>query len=396
VTQTWFWIAFATILVVMLAIDLGVVQRRAHAVSLREAATWSALWVGLSLAFGLGVWIILGPTKGLEFYTGYLIEKALSVDNIFVFVLIFSYFRVPQQFQHRVLFWGVLGALAMRGVFIWAGALLLERFDWVLYIFGAFLVYSGVRMARTRPEIHPSHNPVLRLVQRVIPITDAYHGARFFVPRGEEGEDRGRFAWCATPLLIVLVLVETTDLIFALDSIPAVFAITRDPFIVYTSNMLAVLGLRALYFLLAGVIERFSYLKIGLAAVLVLVGTKMLLEDLVHVPIGVSLGAIGLILGLSVLVSLRRGPVPSALPVGPRLITRGPDAPAATLGSLETFTPAEIGVADTVFADPEAGGEDGAAPGRLDPRRDGGAPTAGDGEDENARVATPGEEDEGP
>ncbi|HUG00999.1 MAG TPA: TerC family protein [Longimicrobiales bacterium] len=348
--QTWFWIAFAVILVVMLAIDLGVVHRRAHAISLREAALWSGIWVALSLVFGLGVWIFLGPTKGLEFYTGYLIEKALSVDNIFVFVLIFSYFRVPAQFQHRVLFWGVLGALAMRGAFIWAGTLLLENFEWVLYVFGAFLVFTGIRMVRVRPEIHPSHNPILRLLQRALPITDAYHGARFFVPK-PDGQP-GRFSYCATPLLIVLVLVETTDLIFALDSIPAVFAITRDPFIVYTSNMLAVLGLRALYFLLAGVIERFSYLKYGLAAVLVLVGVKMLVEDLVHVPIGASLGAIGLILGISVAISLLREPLPPALPIGPRLITRKPDSPVV-LASLEALSPPHIGTADTAFTDPE-------------------------------------------
>jgi tellurite resistance protein TerC len=352
VTETWFWIAFAAILTVMLVIDLGVVHRRAHAVSLREAAIWSAIWVALSLAFGLGVWVFLGRTRGLEFYTGYLIEKALSIDNIFVFVRIFSYFRVPQQFQHRVLFWGVLGALLMRGAFIWAGTLLLETFHWVLYLFGAFLVYSGIRMARTRPEIHPSQNPFLRLLQRALPITDAYHGARFFVRNRDEGGDGP--GWCATPLLVVLVLVETTDVIFALDSIPAVFAITRDPFIVYTSNMLAVLGLRALYFLLAGVVERFSFLKFGLSAVLVLVGAKMLVEDFVHVPIGASLAAIGLILSASILLSLRREPVPSALPVGPRLITRGPDAPAKVV-SLEALSPALIGVADTVFADPVAG-----------------------------------------
>ena len=347
-TETWFWVAFATILVVMLAIDLGIVHRRAHAVSLREAAVWSGVWVALSLVFGLGVWIFLGPTKGLEFYTGYLIEKALSLDNIFVFVLIFSYFRVPQQFQHRVLFWGVLGALVMRGIFISAGVLLLETFDWIFYLFGAFLVYSGFRMARSKPEIQPSQNPFLRLLQRVLPITDAYHGARFFVPnRDEEG---GRSGWCATPLLIVLVLVETTDLIFALDSIPAVFAITRDPFIVYTSNMLAVLGLRALYVLLAGVIERFRYLKFGLSAVLVLVGAKMLTENFVHVPVGASLAAIGVILGASVLLSLRRKVVPEARPVGPRLITRGPDAPA-TVVSLDALSPPSIAAGDGAFAE---------------------------------------------
>jgi tellurite resistance protein TerC len=382
-TETWFWIAFAAILVVMLAIDLGVVHRRAHTVSLREAAIWSAVWVALSLAFGLGVWIFMGPTQGLEFYTGYLIEKALSIDNIFVFVLIFSYFRVPQQFQHRVLFWGVLGALVMRGVFISAGVLLLETFDWVFYLFGAFLVYSGFRMARSKPQIHPSQNPFLRLLQRALPITDAYHGARFFV-RNRDGDERGA-GWCATPLLIVLVLVETTDVIFALDSIPAVFAITRDPFIVYTSNMLAVLGLRALYFLLAGVIERFRYLKFGLSAVLVLVGAKMLAEDFVHVPIGASLAAIGLILGVSVLLSLRRKPVPAALPVGPRLVTRGPDAPA-TLVSLDALSPPSIATGDTAFVDVAAGAEEPGVP-AAGPDASGSVPATGAGQgDEDERV----------
>ncbi|MEN8375302.1 MAG: TerC family protein [Gemmatimonadota bacterium] len=344
-TQTWFWIAFAVILLAMLALDLGVVHKRAHAVSLREAAVWSAIWVTLSLLFGLGVWIFMGPTKGLEFYTGYLIEKALSVDNIFVFVLIFSYFRVPAELQHRVLFWGVLGALGMRGVFIWAGVLLLEQFHWVLYAFGAFLVWTGIRMVRTRPHIDPAHNPVLKLLQRVLPVTKSYHGKRFCVPR-PDGEN-GRMAYYATPLLIVLVLVETTDLIFALDSIPAVFAITRDPFIVYTSNILAVVGLRALYFLLAGVIERFHYLKYGLAAVLVFVGTKMLTEDVVHVPIAFSLGMVGALLSASVLISLRR-PVPTALPVGPRLSRKRPDAPPVP-ASLDELVPGEIGARETAF-----------------------------------------------
>jgi tellurite resistance protein TerC len=233
----------------------------------------------------------------------------------------------------------------MRGLFIWAGVLLLEQFHWVLYAFGAFLVWTGIRMVRTRPHIDPAHNPVLKLLQRVLPVTRSYHGKRFCVPR-PDGEN-GRMAYYATPLLVVLVLVETTDLIFALDSIPAVFAITRDPFIVYTSNMLAVLGLRALYFLLAGVIERFHYLKYGLASVLVFVGAKMLTEDLVHVPIGLSLGVVGVLLSASVLFSLRR-PVSTALPVGPRLARRRPDAPPVP-ASIDELVPSEIGALDTAF-----------------------------------------------
>jgi tellurite resistance protein TerC len=291
-------VGFTAFVLAMLALDLGVFHRKAHEVSTREAAAWSAVWVALALAFGYGVHRVMGADAGLQFLTGYLVEKALSVDNVFVFALVFSYFRVPPRYQHRVLFWGILGALVMRGAMIAAGAALLHRFHWVVYVFGAFLVLTGVRMAAQREHaIEPDRNPVLRLVRRLVPVTAAYHGQRFFA------REAGRLV--ATPLFVVLTFVETTDLIFAVDSIPAVFAVTSDPFLVYTSNVFAILGLRALYFLLAGVIHRFHLLKQGLAAVLVFVGAKMLLADVYAVPVGVSLGVIALVLGVSVVASLR-------------------------------------------------------------------------------------------
>src|SRR5688572_10880389 len=285
----------------MLAVDLGVFHRRAHEVSLKEAAVWSAVWISLALLFAYGIYHFRGPKAGLQYLTGYLIEKALSVDNIFVFVLIFSYFRVPARYQHRVLFWGILGALVMRGAMIAAGAYLIQQFHWIIYVFGAFLVFTGLRMTtQTEHDIEPESNPVIRLVKSILPVTSTYHGQSFFVRQ----EVDGRMRAVATPLFVVLVLVETTDLIFAVDSIPAIFAITQDPFIVYTSNIFAILGLRALYFLLAGIIHRFHYLKLGLAAVLVFVGTKMLMTDIFTVPVGLSLGVIALLLGTSVVTSL--------------------------------------------------------------------------------------------
>lgn len=299
----WVWVGFNAFVIALLALDLGVFHREAHVVSVREAAIWSAVWVSLSLGFNYFVYRFLGPQAGLEFLTGYLIEKALSVDNIFVFVLIFGYFGVPAKYQHRVLFWGILGALLMRGTMIGMGALLIERFDWILYVFGAFLVFTGIRMAREdESRIEPEANPVLRLVRRFLPVTTTYHGQRFFVrePVGRGGKVRR----VATPLFVVLVFVETTDLVFAVDSIPAIFAITRDPFIVYTSNILAILGLRALYFLLAGIIHKFHYLQLGLSVVLIFIGVKMLLADIYHVPTAVSLGVIALVLGASVAGSL--------------------------------------------------------------------------------------------
>jgi tellurite resistance protein TerC len=296
------WVGFNAFVLAMLALDLGVFHRKAHEVSIREAGAWSLLWITLALAFNYVIYRSMGAEVGLQFLTGYLIEKALSVDNIFVFVLIFSYFQVPSRYQHRVLFWGVLGALLMRGAMIGAGAALIEKYEWVIYIFGAFLVFTGVRMSMQKEmDIRPESNPVIRLVKRFMPVTNHYHGQSFVV-RETVG---GRLRRVATPLLVVLVLVETTDLIFAVDSIPAIFAITTDPFIVYTSNVFAILGLRALYFLLAGVIHRFHYLKLGLSVVLVFVGVKMLVTYFdYHVPIGLSLAVIGGVLLLAVVASL--------------------------------------------------------------------------------------------
>ena len=299
--QLWLWVGFNVFVLAMLALDLGVFHKDAHEVSLKEAGAWSAVWVALALAFNYGIYHFMGPQAGLEFLTGYLIEKALSVDNIFVFVLVFSYFQVPPRYQHRVLFWGILGALVMRGAMIAAGAALIHEFHWIIYIFGAFLVFTGIRMAtQTEHAIEPEANPVIRLVRRFVPVTNVYHGQKFFI-REEVG---GRLQRVATPLFVVLVLVETTDLIFAVDSIPAIFAITTDPFLVYTSNVFAILGLRALYFLLAGVIHRFHYLKLGLSVVLVFVGSKMLLTDVYKIPVALSLGVIALVLATSVVVSL--------------------------------------------------------------------------------------------
>jgi len=303
-TSVWGWVGFNAVVLTLIAVDLLVFHRRPRHVSLREAAAWSALWVGLSLTFSLVVFRFMGTTSGLEFLAGYLIEYALSVDNIFVFVLIFGYFRIPMQYQHRVLLWGIMGALILRGAMIGAGAVLVSRFEWILYIFGAFLVFTGVRMALQKAEdqYDPEENPVLRLVRKVIPVTSEYHGQKFFVRAPDE---TGSLRLMATPLFIVLVLVETTDVIFATDSIPAIFAITRDPFIVYTSNVCAVLGLRALYFLLAGIVDKFHYLKIGLSIVLVFIGLKMLGEQFVHIPIGLSLGVVAMVLVVSVIASLR-------------------------------------------------------------------------------------------
>ena len=291
------WIGFNVFVLAMLALDLGVFNRKAHAVSFREAAIWSAVWIGLALVFDVILYFWQGPEVGSQFLAGYLIEKSLSVDNIFIFVLLFTSFAVPATYQHRVLFWGVLGALVMRGALIGLGTALVEGFSWVLYLFGAFLVITGIRLAMQREqEVHPNNNPIVRLARRWFPVTEGYEGARFAVRR------EGR--WWITPLLLVLLLVESTDLIFALASIPAIFAITTDPFIVYTSNVFAILGLRSLYFLLAGSVRRFVYLKYGLAAILVLVGIKMLIADLYHVPIALSLGLIALILAVAIGASL--------------------------------------------------------------------------------------------
>jgi tellurite resistance protein TerC len=283
------WIAFSAVVLVLLAVDLLVFHRRAHAVRMREALIWSGVWIGLALLFNLGVYHWFGPHRAAEFLTGYLIEKALSVDNLFVFVVIFSYFAVPPALQHRVLFWGITGALIMRGIFIALGAVLLARFHAVVYVFGGFLIFTGVRLLLQRDDsVHPERNPVIGLFRRFVPTVSDYRGSRFTIV--EHGK---RYA---TPLLLVVTVVEVTDIIFAVDSIPAVFAVTRDPFIVYTSNIFAILGLRALYFVLADVIGRFHYLKYGLALVLVFVGGKMALSDVVEIPVAVSLGIVALLL----------------------------------------------------------------------------------------------------
>lgn len=291
------WTAFIAFVFAMLALDLGVLHRRPHEVSLKESALWSAVWVALSLAFNVGVYVWFGADRALEFFTAYLLEKALSVDNLFVFVVVFSAFAIPPLYQHRVLFWGVLGALVMRAVFIFAGAAFLQRFHWAIYVFGSILAITGVRLLLQRDQdSHPENSPLIRWLKRVLPVAHEDSGGKFFLIK-----DGKRFV---TPLLLALVAVEVTDLIFAVDSIPAVFAVTTDPFIVFTSNIFAILGLRSLYFLLAGVITKFVYLKVGLSFVLIFVGAKMLLMGVYKLPILVSLGVIVAILGVSIVASL--------------------------------------------------------------------------------------------
>jgi TerC family integral membrane protein len=291
------WIVFNIFVLGVLAVDLGVFHRKAHTVTPREATIWCLIWVTLALVFNAGVYIWLDPEKGIEFFTGYLIEYSLSVDNIFVFIIIFSYFAVPAAYQYRVLFWGILGALIMRGMFIGTGALLLHHFHWIFYIFGGFLVFTGIKMLlKDDTSVHPEDNPVIKVLRRIMPLSSQYEGQRFFVKRDAK--------WTATPLFVVLLVVESTDLIFAVDSVPAIFAVSSDPFIVYTSNVFAILGLRSLYFLLAGVIDLFVYLRYGLGVVLGFVGIKMLLVDIYKIPIGVSLAIVIAILTLSIVASL--------------------------------------------------------------------------------------------
>jgi tellurite resistance protein TerC len=291
------WAGFIAFIVAMLAVDLGVFHRKAHEVSLKEAGLWSAVWVTLAILFNIGVYAWFGTERALEFTTGYLIEKALSVDNVFVFVVVFSSFGIPALYQHRVLFWGVLGALVMRAVFIMVGGAFIQRFHWAIYVFGGILAFTGIKLLVQRnEEIHPEKNVVVRAFARLIPVVHDHAGGKFTLLR-----DGRRFA---TPLLLALVAVEVTDLIFAVDSIPAIFAITTDPFIVFTSNIFAILGLRSLYFLLAGVIDKFVYLKVGLSLVLIFVGAKMLLTDVYKLPIAVSLAVIAGILGVSIGASL--------------------------------------------------------------------------------------------
>lgn len=295
--QIYIWIGFNLFVVLMLALDLGVFHRTSHEVKMKEALSWSGVWIGLALIFNLVIYFWKGSEAGLQFLTGYLIEKSLSVDNIFVFVLLFSYFSVPAKYQHKVLFWGILGALVMRAIFIFAGTALIDRFHWIIYIFGAFLIFTGFRMAMNHgTKIDPGKNLMVKAFKKLFPVTNDYHGNRFWI------REAGK--WTATPLFIVLILIEFTDLIFAVDSIPAILAITNDPFIVYTSNVFAILGLRALYFALAGLMHLFTYLHYGLAAILVFVGGKMLLTDIYKIPIGISLGIILLILVVSIVPSV--------------------------------------------------------------------------------------------
>ncbi|MCA0145889.1 tellurite resistance protein TerC [Blastococcus colisei] len=294
----WLWLAVLGGIVAMLAVDLFA-HRKAHVIGVREAAVWSAIWVAIGLAFGAYIWSAYGAEFGQQYFAGYVIEKSLAVDNVFVWAIIFTYFAVPREYQHRVLFFGVLGALIFRGIFIAGGSVLIASFSWILYIFAAFLLWTGYKMIRQRNEhLDPEKSKALRLFRRYVPTTDAYHGQRFLIRRNG--------LLMATPLLAVLVLVEITDVIFAVDSIPAIFAVTDEPFLVFTANAFAILGLRAMYFLLADLIHRFIYLKIGLALVLIWVGIKMMLKvDLFYIPTTISLAVITTIIGISIYLSLR-------------------------------------------------------------------------------------------
>jgi tellurite resistance protein TerC len=291
------WVSFNVFVLGMLALDLGVFHRKPHDIGFKEAIGWSFFWILLAMLFNAWIFHLKGSEVGLQFLTGYLIEKSLSVDNLFVFLLIFSYFKVPSKYQHEVLFWGIVGALVFRALFIALGITLLEKFHWLIYVFGGFLVFTGVKLAFEKDkEIHPEKNPVLKLVRKIMPVTSHYEDGKFFVKKDKK-------VW-ATPLLIVLLVIETTDIIFAVDSIPAILAITKDPFIVYTSNVFAILGLRALYFALSGVMRLFHHLHYGLAFILCFVGGKMLIADHYKVPVVLSLTVIASALALSVGASL--------------------------------------------------------------------------------------------
>jgi tellurite resistance protein TerC len=299
IPELWLWVGFGVVVLVMLALDLGVFHRKSHEVGVKEALLWTGAWVALALLFNAGVWYWLGGQRGLEFLTGYVIELSLSVDNLFVFMLVFAYFGVPARFQHKVLFWGIVGALVMRLIFIGAGIALVEKFHAIIYVFGAILVFSGIKMAVAKDrEVHPEKNPVLKLFRAIVPVTTDYHDGRF------TARVSGRLM--ATPLLVVLIGIESADLVFAVDSVPAVLAITTEPFIVYTSNVFAMLGLRSMFFALAGIMKLFSYLHYGLSAVLVFVGLKLTLSDVFHVPTIASLAVISGILAVSILASIWR------------------------------------------------------------------------------------------
>lgn len=293
---TLLWVAFNAFVLIMLALDLGVFHRKAHEVSIKEALTWTGIWIALAMLFNLFIYHHFDKEKAIEFFTGYIIEKSLSVDNIFVIIMIFSYFNVPRIYQHKVLFWGVLGALVMRVIFIFAGVELLHRFHWLIYIFGGFLIITAIRMIVSKDDkLEPERNPLVKLVRKKFRVTPSFHKDHFFV------RIRGQLS--ATPLFLVVIMIEATDLIFAVDSIPAILAISEDPFIVYTSNVFAILGLRSLYFALSGIEKYFQYLKYGLAVILVFVGAKMCLMDFVKIPVEVSLIVIVFVLGISMLAS---------------------------------------------------------------------------------------------
>ena len=292
----WVWIGFTAFVLVLLCLDLTVFHRKAHVVRVREAAIWYVVWVSLAALFYVGVLLFLGVDKSTEFLTGYVIELSLSVDNVFVWLIIFSYFSVPLQYQHRVLFLGIVGAIVMRGLFIITGVALLNMFAWIIFVFGGFLIFTGIKLAvRKDEEVDPGKNPILRLAKRVLPVTEDYEGQHFIVRRYGK--------WMATPLLMVLLVVEATDLIFAVDSVPAILSITRDPFIVWTSNVFAILGLRALFFLVSGALQYFRYLNQGLALVLCFVGVKMVISDFYHIPTLMSLGVVVGILAMTMLIS---------------------------------------------------------------------------------------------
>ena len=295
----WLWVGFNLFVLAILALDLGVFHRKAHALSLKEASIWSVVWITLAMVFNAGLYLFAGPEPALQFFTGYLIEKSLSVDNIFIFLLLFTFFKVPAAYQHRVLYWGILGALIMRGTLIAVGVALIESFHWIIYLFGAFLIFTGIRMGFHKEiEVHPENDLLLKFIRRFVPVTENYEHDRFFVRRAGQV--------MVTPLLLVLLVIDTTDLIFAVDSIPAVFAVTRDPFLVYTSNIFAILGLRSLYFVLAGIMEKFYYLKLGLSVILTFVGVKMVLADVFSLPTALSLVVIAVVLTIAIVASIVR------------------------------------------------------------------------------------------
>ncbi|MBI4510495.1 MAG: TerC family protein [Deltaproteobacteria bacterium] len=317
------WLGFTVFVLVMLVIDLGVFHREERTIRSREALAWVGVWVSLAMLFNLGIYFKFGSEKALEFLTGYLIEEALSVDNLFVFLVLFSYFRVPARLQHRVLFWGIVGAIVLRLTFILLGSALLQRFHWVMYVFGGFLLITGLKLLAEREEgeMHPERNPVLRLFRRFVPMVPDFRGGKFLVV--ENGKRM------ATPLLAVLVTVEATDVVFAVDSVPAIFAVTTDPFIIFTSNIFAILGLRSLFFLLSNMMEKFHYLKTGLGLILVFVGAKMVLADIYKIPITISLAVILTLLVFSVVISLLIPPPHSETPTPPPEETPGKAPPRA-------------------------------------------------------------------